>query len=456
MGRPLFLLLRLLALPSVLALPRAGIAAEPAPIVSDDALREALAHYDRGKAAFESGDFVAAAVEFSQAHEHFSALATSTDAASAGRARDWDRTSLSAEATSYSRADMPVEAHDAFLQLRAGYETVMTPEQRSEIDAALQRIASRIGQLEIRGAPGQAEVRIDGILIPVPSLARPVRLAAGEHHVEVRAERYRVFAAAITVAPRQTATLHVLLTPAETHGRLRFESAVTPALLELDGRAAGRLPFEAVLRPGKHKYKLRAEGHTEESGDIDIAAGERTVMRVRPVPSRRPLGLRIEPAFFGVLNLRNDTPLANNVEPGESYSEGTNFYQGAALRLFFTSDYMRSLHLGVAFEYYNRPLNMGEFGLVVDWCPSATTFAGGQSAWCPVTVGALLPAVGGQTGKFTGGESALRLGTKLERHFGLYYFHFATGLGAESYKRSAINNLTVGTWYFGVGMGVDL
>lgn len=422
---------------------------------TDERFREALAHYDRGKAAFQNGDHVAAAVEFAQAHELFAPLARDRDGAAGDpSAKAWDRTALTDEATAYARADLPVEAFDAFSQLKASFAAELGAERIAAIDQALEQLTSRIGTLELRGVPSDTEVRVDGVL--VAKADKPFRIAAGQHPIEIRGTRYKTFATRATVAPKQAAVVDVKMEISDVLARLRVETAIPFAFVSIDDGEAVRLPLERTIAPGQHTFKVTSEGYRESSGTFEADPGERSVVRVSLVPNRTPLGLRLEPVFLFSAPLRGDTPFNNGVDPGEDYADGYGLAAGGGLRIFYDFARSRALSVGAVFEWNQRPLNKGAFGVIVDFSPDALSWSNGDARWCPISLAFLLPVVGGSVDRFTGGETALRLGTKLERHFGLFYFHFGGGFGYETYKRNALANLSVATAYGAVGMGVDL
>jgi hypothetical protein len=424
---------------------------------SDDRFREAFAHYDRGQGFFKREDFIAAALEFSQAHELFATVSREAAGTPAeAQAQAWDRTSLTDAATSYSRADAPVEAYDAFAQLKATFGAQMSATDLAAVDAGLERLAGRMGTLVVHGVPSDAELRVDGILVPGATKG-PVRVAAGDHPMEVRGERYKTFARVVTVAPKQGAIVDVQMEKSDVVARLRMEASVAPASVKIDDTAAQPLPLERALSPGKHAYVVASEGYRPETGEFEVEPGERTLVRVDLIPKRTPLGLSIEAYFLFDALIRTDTPLNTNVHAGEDYSTGSPLSLGGGLRVFYQFSRFRALRLGVEINAVDRPIDAASFGTVVEFCPDATTWGTDRSAgWCPVTGAALLNVVPGQVNNFEGGEYSLRLGTKMERHFGELAFDFGAGLWLDTYKRSFLTSLDVASVYITAGVGFDL
>ena len=82
--------------------------------------------------------------------------------------------------------------------------------------AALDRIQDRLGWVEIRGEPADAEVLIDGKRVGTLPLAAPVRVVVGSIPVTVRAPDYIERSTTITVAPKTTARERFVLQHVDT------------------------------------------------------------------------------------------------------------------------------------------------------------------------------------------------------------------------------------------------
>src|SRR5438552_12782419 len=118
---------------------------------------EAKANYDQAKQFFEDGDYVAAAVMFEQAQQRYARVEKGDPEAHKRR-----RAALSNEATSYSQANLPIEAVSAFSRLRDAFAADMTEGERAQIDDAIKKLAAQIGTVHLGGIPDGADVRVDG------------------------------------------------------------------------------------------------------------------------------------------------------------------------------------------------------------------------------------------------------------------------------------------------------
>lgn len=419
----------------------------------DPVLCEAEAHYARGKVRFKDSDFIAAAVEFRQARELFARWrASAVEPLKADKIEAYERTALSNEASAYSRAKMPVEALAAFKLLLSRFGEALAAERVAQIKQAIATLGDRIGRIRFSGLSGDKRelVRVDGRLISADKRAAPLPLAAGRHGLEVEAPGFLPLIRSFTVAPRRTVLVEVRLEPSKQPGRVRIEVDVQQAEASVDGKVVGTAPVERTVSPGAHKYKVTSESYLEHSGTFKVDPGERALISVGMKPRYSPLGLIIIASYVFSVNLRGETPFNSWMDEDDDFSEGTGLAMGASLKFVYQIARLWNLRAGVGFEYAARPLNRVMFGLNVDWCPDAV------EPWCPLNGSAYYVVVPGQVRQFSGGEHSLRAGTRLERRIGRILFSFGAGFGAESYKRSALVGLSLGTFYAEAGVGMDL
>lgn len=414
--------------------------------VGDDLRAEAQAHYDRGRRFFGDGDFMAAAVEFRQAEVLLAPVAVNPDGAVKDRDAWWSRRrALSNEATSYSQANLPVEALDAFVTLREQYGGELPVPDIQRIDEAIVKLRERIGTVELHGLPRDASGRIDGRGVPPEAGLKPFRVAAGEHVLLVEGKPYKPFETHFAVVAGAPLVIDIAMVSSDAPARIRIESTVEPAEVAIDDVKRGTAPVELEIAPGTHRYQVTSEQYRPMEGSFTATPGERSVVRVALVPRRNPLGLRIESYFGGYFTNRDDTPLGRVA-------------LGFGLRFFHSALRYAGVEFGVDYAGYTRELNRFSFGTVVQWCPDLFSFErikGRRGQWCPVNFSALRPT-GGKVGPFTGGDYALRLSTGLEARFDPLVFRLAGGVGMEEYKRSLLVKRAAFVTYLEFGIGLDL
>lgn len=430
---------------------------------ADDRYREAFEHYDRGRRFFADEDFVAAAVEFRQSYHLFALIARDDSGGIADpQARDYSRRALSNQATSFAQADMPVDAYDAFALLRSEFGAELDPEFRLAVDDALAKLEQRIGTATIRGWPEGAVVRLDGRLYGADELASPLRLAAGQHAVDVRAEGFKPFTRSFAVVGKRAHTVDVEMQPSEELARVRVEVSVQPSRVWIDGESRGSAPLEVSLPPGEHTFKVVSESYMDHTGKFTARPGEDHVLTVGMVPRRAPLGFGIVGGFRMIYNLRGDTPFNQpTLSEDDDFSEGFRAAFGGALRLYWSKIRFQGLNVAVELAYVERPLNKFGVGLGVDWCPDRflvenPTQPGMGVHWCPVTLGFVKNLGGGEVRQFTGGENTVRWGTQLLLNLKSFKVIIGGGYALETYRRSALVNLSLGTVFIEMGFGLDL
>src|SRR5262249_12420881 len=134
-----------------------------------------------------------------------------------GRARR-ARAGDSNKASSYAQANMPVEALDAFQQRRDLYANELSVEVLHALDDAIANLRSRIGTVVLGKGPAGVvlEVHLDGRMAPKALAVGPVRMAQGDHSVEITAEGYHPMLDEFTVVPGRETVIAPKLVPLET------------------------------------------------------------------------------------------------------------------------------------------------------------------------------------------------------------------------------------------------
>ncbi len=416
--------------------------------LSDDLHAEAQRSYDQAKDFFRDKDFVAAAVMFDQAQLIWGRLEHDESGAVVDQDAHVKRgLAISNKASSYAQANMPVEAEDAFQQRRDLYGKELSPEDLQALDDAIANMKAQIGTVTLAGMPADAaasaEVHIDGRMAPKQIASGPIRMAEGDHSIEISADGYHDLLDDFTIVPGRNTDVIVKLEPLQTPARVRIEADRTYANVELDGKPIGKAPVEVTVAPGPHRFAIDAFSYQLHRGEIDVKPGERTVIHASLVPRRAPHGLRLVTYFLGLGSLRTGTPLGD-------------FTGALGLQALPGLLRWRTIRVGVNFEYHARDLEPVVAGALVGICPDRFVWRGGTIAWCPFT-GFADFLFGGHKDIFSAGVGSLRANTVLELRRGMSYVHLAAGMALESYRRDpdgAIPNLFAAT--FEVGVGFDL
>jgi len=400
---------------------------------------------------FESHDYRAAGIWFDQARRLYQRLERGPD----GQIVDPDAHLLAVKtllraATAYTQAGMPVEALDRLTEARdqfAAEIAAIEAESGRTVDVAggIARLTALVGRLQLDGLPDRAEVRIDGRLVR-DAATGGLRLAAGDHALDIRAPGYRRLVQEIGVPGQDLARLAVVLEPLHTPARLRIETAAARAHVSVDGRPLGDTPVEASLPPGEHHYAVDSEAYRPAAGSVTLAPGEHAVLRVGLVPRRAPSGLRVEPRALFSFPLRTDTPM------GE-------WAAGAGIAVFHDWLQVRNLRGGLLVEAHARELNRIALGGVLTWCPDRTARASGGLAWCPAN--AELAAVFGGNAEAYGtrwraGDALARLDSAVEVRGGARFGRLAAGVELTDYRSDAGSILVLWSAVVELAVGLDL
>lgn len=380
--------------------PKAVARGEPLPT---DPAAAADTLFAKATTFFVEKDYAAAAIVFAQAARAFEKL-PDDDA----HARQCTWAARSNTATAYSRAAMPVEALAAFRELLKEHEDELPPGDADLSRQAIADLSKQIGTLVLDGIPDDADVRIDGLAVPLDEARAPIALAEGTHAIEIEVRFFEVFLRDVAILGEQEATVVVELVPSEDPASVRVEANRAPARVEIDG-VAYAAPIEVTLAPGPHEYVVSAPTFREHRATIDVRPGERTVLHVDLVPARAPWGARAElygMMVFGLGAAPFDVPTP-----------------GAGALIFHPYLRFRSVWFGFGVELHARTLDNIGAGGMVKYCPESMQFWGGNLQWCPGTFAGYLTAPHEPaTAELTSGYAWMRLGTSVELRAGPFAF----------------------------------
>jgi hypothetical protein len=104
-----------------------------------------------------------------------------------------------------------VEAEDQLLQAIAEPEDRWARRNRGVLNDSLARVRERLGYLEITGEPKGAEIRIDGELVGLLPMRKPVRMPVGRSAVTISASGFRKLERSAAVRTGETTRLHISL-----------------------------------------------------------------------------------------------------------------------------------------------------------------------------------------------------------------------------------------------------
>ena len=196
------------------------------PAEAQDSRAQARENFNAGVAAFEAGSWERALEAFQEAYR----LAPHPSV----------RVNM---ANCYERLNRPLEAlfhYESFLSEAAD----APPAQRREVQSAIDELRGRIGEVTLRIAPDGALVRLDESEVRRAPIMNTIRMTAGSHLVEVRAEGYQSVRREFVVEGGQPAEIAIRLERGEDPVAEPLPEVTESPVVEGDP-----LPAEAVAAP---------------------------------------------------------------------------------------------------------------------------------------------------------------------------------------------------------------
>ncbi len=223
-----------------------------------DAKTEARERFYRGLRLFDQGDDAGALAEFQRAHE-----------------LTGHPLLLYNIGLVYAAMKRPVEAVDTLDKLLAAPGDVDAEKlERAKRTRAEQ--AQSIGQLMVTSNVSGASVEVDGVLRGKTPLARPIRLARGNHIVGVVAPSHLPERREVLIASGGVARLDFQLAPSDARlARLEIALALPGVEVRVDGERVATTPLPAPLTiaPGKHRIELVRPGYRTLRRNVEIGPG---------------------------------------------------------------------------------------------------------------------------------------------------------------------------------------
>lgn len=244
----------------------------------------AVAHegHTEAREAFEAGMAAVEQRHWDEAVEHFerSLHARPTAVAHYNRALCLAR---------LGRFDGALEAFESYLRL---YEGEVDDRRRSEVQAEIQRLERRVGQVLIRLVGiAEADLSVDGE--PAGRLPRqePLFLLPGSHTLEIRGEEEGApLTLTISVSAGSNETIQVELPTAPEVGSIDLHVRPVGAVVYIDGEQVGTSPLDAPIlaSEGRHNIEVRRQGYEVERAEVLVSASETNVVALR-LGVREPL-----------------------------------------------------------------------------------------------------------------------------------------------------------------------
>lgn len=157
-----------------------------------------------------------------------------------------------------------------------------------KLEALIAEVRARVSELTLTVNVDGARVLIRRELVGTTPLPKALRLNAGPAALEVRADGYVPYSTTLDLTPAGTLGLPIQLAPLSDRALLVVRSPVRGARVLVDGRPAGTVPTETVVKAGQHTIVVRQSGYDEGKSVAFLKAGERKVLDV-PLAETTPI-----------------------------------------------------------------------------------------------------------------------------------------------------------------------
>jgi hypothetical protein len=167
---------------------------------------------------------------------------------------------------------------------------------KTSVEFNLTPMEGRLAHLALKSRLPGADVMLDGELVGRTPLTSSLTLLPGAHKVELVRPGYRTARTELTLG--DGATGEITLDPEEDQaevarigGDLKLVITETEALVTLDGTARGPYTNSLRLAPGTHHLLVERGGFRPNERDIEVAAGQTSVVPIAldPTPEMREL-----------------------------------------------------------------------------------------------------------------------------------------------------------------------
>jgi hypothetical protein len=214
----------------------------------------------------QSGDQAAALANFQRANE-----------------LEPSRLALYHIALTYKAMDKLVEADDALDKVLAD-SGPLKGEYVKRARAAKQETEAKVGLIDVK-ANVAGTVEVDGQRKGAAPLQKPLRVAEGQHEVQVTAPGYLPAKQTTTVSGQNRVDLSFDLQPDPAKlAQVTIASSLAGAEIRVDEELVGSTPLAAPVKlaPGKHTIELRRPGYMDGYRQVNLTPGARITVAFNP------------------------------------------------------------------------------------------------------------------------------------------------------------------------------
>jgi len=265
------------SLATVVAAAPARAQKAPPPAASAADIEEAKRHFQQGVALYNDGNFNGALAEFEAAYRVRSSPGVLYNIGLSQKA--------------LFRYAESVDTLERYLR----EETKLTGERRAEVTQLIAEMRALLADVTLTIAPAGATVMVDGRTAGTAPIVAPMRIAAGNHVLEVHAEGYRSQRRELMISAGVPVKLTFNLEVIPKTGKVRINAKPAEAMVKVDSKVLGYPPAEAELPAGGHLLEVEAPKYVTHRSELVIAAGQ---MRTLDIVLQKPPSRIVDKWYF--------------------------------------------------------------------------------------------------------------------------------------------------------------
>jgi tetratricopeptide (TPR) repeat protein len=171
------------------------------------------------------------------------------------------------------------EALDHFEAFRAQAPSELLA-KAGKLDELILRLRQQVSTLQILCNVKGATVLVRGHSVGVTPFGGPRRLNSGAATVTAQAEGYLPYERKIVLRGGEEESLEIRLVPRQSQGRITVRSAVTGAIVYVDGTRLGATPAESALASGRHSVRVQHPDYQSAETTFELHRGESKVLDI--------------------------------------------------------------------------------------------------------------------------------------------------------------------------------
>ena len=136
------------------------------------------------------------------------------------------------------------------------------------------------GMIDVTSEPSGAEVMLEGVHIGTTPM-KNIQVATGRQPLGIYLRDYEPHKQDVVIVRSEVTRVHARLKKAIKPGVIRVHGSPVTAMVYVNGKNEGTLPFEKEYPPGTYEVKVRDKGYFTFTKTVDLASGAEQRLRVK-------------------------------------------------------------------------------------------------------------------------------------------------------------------------------